>query len=323
MESTTDSRAESTPRPLVEVRGLVRDYGENRAVKGVSFTIDEGEIFGFIGPNGAGKTTTIRVLSTLLEPTEGEVFIDGFCVENDTREVRERIGYMPDQFGVYEGLDVQEYLEFFAAAYRLPPRKRRTTIDDVMELTDLAGLRDRMVAGLSRGMQQRLCLAKTLIHNPKLLILDEPASALDPRARIELRALLKELSEMGKTIMISSHILTELSDLCTSVGIIEQGELVDSGTIEALEGRLRGRDHVEITLHEERSEALGLLRLSPHVRSAEMIDRTLSFDYDGKPEQFYQVVKLLTDNRVPIIDVRHETGDLESLFMELTRGDVQ
>jgi ABC-2 type transport system ATP-binding protein len=312
-----------TRRPLVEVRGLAKDYGEKYAVKGISFTIDEGEIFGFIGPNGAGKTTTIKILSTLLEPSAGEVLIDGFCVQNDTEEVRRLIGYMPDQFGVYDGLTVEEYLEFFAGAYRLAPRQRRNTIEDVMELTDLAKLRDRMVSGLSKGMKQRLCLAKTLIHNPKLLILDEPASALDPRARIELRILLKELREMGKTIMISSHILTELSDLCTSVGIIEQGELVEWGSVDALQNQRGTQDHVKITLHGERPEALGLLRLNPHVSGAELSGSTVSFDYDGKPEEFFRVIKLFTDNSVPILGVSHETRNLENLFMELTRGDVQ
>ncbi len=317
------TRPTNAGRPLVEVRNLTKDYGEKFAVRGISFTVQEGEIFGFIGPNGAGKTTTIKILSTLLEPTSGEVFVDGLCVRNDTEEVRKRIGYMPDSFGVYDGLTVEEYLEFFAGAYRLAPRTRKSTIEGVMELTDLAKLRDRMVSGLSKGMKQRLCLAKTLIHNPKLLILDEPASALDPRARIELRVLLKELREMGKTILISSHILTELSDLCTSVGIIEQGQIVESGTIESLTNEKGRADQVEVTFHDERPDAEGLLQLSGHVSEVKSSGRKVTFHYDGPPEEFYKIIKLFTDNGVPLLSVQHETVDLENLFMELTRGDVQ
>ena len=315
--------AKNGRRPLVEVIGLTKDYGESLALRGLSFTVDEGEIFGFIGPNGAGKTTTMKILSTLLEPTSGDVFVDGLCVQNDTVEVRKRIGYMPDVFGVYEGVTVEEYLEFFAGAYGLTPSRRKSTIDDVMELTDLARLRDRMVSSLSKGMKQRLCLAKTLVHNPKLLILDEPASALDPRARIELRELLKELSDMGKTILISSHILTELSGLCTSVGIIEQGELVETGTVESLRKRRWTGDQVKITFHEEVPAAGELLRRNPHVSSIEVRGCCVSFAYGGPPQEFYRVVKLLTDNSLPVLAVEHEARDLENLFMELTRGDVQ
>jgi ABC-2 type transport system ATP-binding protein len=314
--------AAATARPLVEVRGLTKDYGDKLALKGISFTVDEGEIFGFIGPNGAGKTTTIKVLATLLEPSAGEVRIDGLCVQNDTEEVRRLIGYMPDQFGVYEGLTVEEYLEFFAGAYRLPPRQRRARLADVMELTELAKLRGRMVAHLSKGMKQRLCLAKTLIHNPKLLILDEPASALDPRARIELRVLLKELRDMGKTIFISSHILAELSDLCTSVGIIEQGELVESGKVEILHKKRWSRDQVKIKFHDERPEAAALLARSGHVRSLAADGKSLTFDYLGAPEEFYKVIKLLTDNGVPLLSIEHEARNLEDLFMEFTQGEV-
>ena len=309
--------------PLIDVRNLSKDYGDNLAVDEVSFTVEEGEIFGFIGPNGAGKTTTIRILATLLEPTSGEVFIDGMCVQNDVDEVRRIIGYMPDQFGVYEGLTVEEYLEFFARAYRLHPRVRRSTIEDVMELTDLGRLRHRLVITFSKGMKQRLCLAKTLIHNPRLLVLDEPAAGLDPRARIELRMLLKELKGMGKTIFISSHILTELSDLCTSVGIIERGQLVESGRVEHLNNQGRRVDRVEITLHENHPEALELLKKSPFVRKATIDGTKLSFDYEGPPAEFYQVVKLLTDNRIPLLTVQREPRNLEHLFLELTKGDVK
>jgi ABC-2 type transport system ATP-binding protein len=311
-------------KPLIEVRNLTKDYGgETLALHDVSFTVDEGEIFGFIGPNGAGKTTTIRILATLLEPTTGEVLIDGKCVQNDTQEVRRIVGYMPDQFGVYDGLTVEEYLEFFAGAYRLAPRVRRSIIEDVMELTDLAQLRRKMVSALSKGMKQRLCVAKTLVHDPRLLVLDEPAAALDPRARIELRVLLKELRDMGKTIFISSHILTELSDLCTSVGIIEKGELVKCGRVDLLQRERWGVDRVEIQLCEERPEVLALLQRAECVANVNAENRTVSFDYSGPPEEFYRVLKLLVDRSVPLLAVRHDSRNLEHLFLELTRGEVQ
>ena len=321
---TLDPSAQEAPpeRPLIRVRNLTKDYGGNVAVRDVSFDVAEGEIFGFIGPNGAGKTTTIRILSTLLEPTAGDVHIDGLCVQNDTAEVRRIVGYMPDQFGVYEGLTVEEYLEFFARAYRLSGAAARAIIADVMELTDLSKLRGRLVSTFSKGMKQRLCLAKTLIHDPKLLILDEPASALDPRARIELRVLLKELRSMGKTIFISSHILTELSDLCTSVGILERGRLLESGPVGALKS-LRPSDRVDITLAKEQPEALGVARMSSEVERAEIDGKKLSFDYSGKPEEFYRVLKLLVDHGVAVREVKHDTRNLEHLFLELTRGEVQ
>jgi ABC-2 type transport system ATP-binding protein len=308
---------------MIEVRGLSKDFGGQPALKDLSFSVAEGEIFGFIGPNGAGKTTTIRILATLLEPSAGQVFVAGRSVEEEPEEVRRMIGYMPDQFGVYDGLLVEEYLEFYAGAYRLERSRRRSTLDDVLELTDLGHLRRRQVSSLSKGMKQRLCLAKTLIHDPRLLILDEPASALDPRARIELRILLKELRAMGKTIFISSHILTELSDLCTSVGIIEKGELVECGSIGELGRMSRARNRVEIVLCSEQPEAVRLLERAPGVEQVVLEGSRLQFDYSGPPEEFYHVLKLLTDSALPVLSVRHESRDLERLFLELTRGDVQ
>src|SRR5262249_55335484 len=204
----------------------------------LNLQIPEGEIFGFIGPNGAGKTTTIRMLATLLLPTKGEIRIAGMNPEEEPREVRRMIGYMPDAFGVYPDLTVNEYLDFFAAAYKIAPDKRSTLIDDVLELTDLTQKKKELVEALSRGMKQRLCLAKTLLHDPSILLLDEPASGLDPRARIEIRELLKELKKMKKTILISSHILSELSDFCTSIGIIEKGKLVVAGSLDDIEARI-------------------------------------------------------------------------------------
>ena len=314
---------EGAPRPMVEVCGLSKDFGETLAVDGLSFAVGAGEIFGLIGPNGAGKTTTLRILATLVAPSAGDARIDGLSVADEPEAVRAAIGYMPDSFGVYDGNTVEEYLEFFAGAYRVPSRRRSGVVADVLALTDLDGLKGRMVAELSRGMKQRLCLARTLIHDPKVLILDEPASALDPRARIELRALLKELSRMGKTIVISSHILTELAGLCSAVAIIERGRLVDAGSLERLQSRRWSSRRVTIRLHRPAPEAAGLLGQSPLVAAMVAEEGALSFDYLGEPGEFHRIVKLLVDREVPLVSIAESSGDLESLFLELTKGDVQ
>ena len=228
------------PKPAIRVRHLWHRFGKADVLRDVSFDVQEGEIFGFIGPNGAGKTTTIRVMATLLEPMAGKVEIDGWDVTIDPQAVRKIVGYMPDHAGVYERVTVREYLEFFADAYQVPTAGTTyAVVDAVMELTDLTKLRDKLVATMSKGMKQRLQLARTLLHDPKVLILDEPASDLDPRARIEIRDLLVELRSMGKTIFLSSHILTELADVCTSVAILERGRLVVSGPITDIARRLQ------------------------------------------------------------------------------------
>jgi len=309
--------------PIVSVRNLTKNYGDAFAVRGISFDVPRGDIFGFIGPNGAGKTTTLRILATLLEPTSGDVTVDGMCVINDTAEVRRVIGYMPDYFGVYEGVTVGEYLDFFASAYRLQRARKTAIIRDVLELTDMTHLRERMVASLSKGMKQRLCLAKTLVHDPKVLILDEPASALDPRARIEIRVLLKELRRMGKTILISSHILTELSDLCTSVAIIEKGQLVESGSMERLRDMRFDVERVKITLHEARDGVEDLLVEIPEVTAVTIEDVHVHFEYRGDPGDFHRVLKALVDRQVPVVAIERDSRNLESLFLRLTKGDVQ
>ena len=216
---------------LVEIQRLFVTYGRTVAVRDISFTVAKGEVFGFIGPNGAGKTTTIKVLATLLRPSGGFAWIDGMSVTREPQKIRRRIGYVPDFFGVYDDLTTSEYLHFFAAAYRIDHRRRLAVVEDVLALTDLTGKKDSPVDALSRGMKQRLGLARILIHDPDLLLLDEPASGLDPRARIEMRELLKELQKMGKTIIVSSHILHELSQICTRIGIIEAGQMVAEGSL--------------------------------------------------------------------------------------------
>ncbi|HVF85311.1 MAG TPA: ABC transporter ATP-binding protein [Abditibacteriaceae bacterium] len=235
---------------MIQIKDLTKTYRDLTAVRGLNLTIEKGDVFGFIGPNGAGKTTTIKVLATLLEPTTGAAYVDGVDVVRSPLEVRRLIGYMPDFFGVYDDVKVWEYLDFFAAAYKIPVNKRKGIIDDVLELTDLTGKREAYVESLSRGMKQRLCLSKTLVHDPKVLLLDEPASGLDPRARIEFRALLKELQSMGKTIFVSSHILPELADFCNVVGIMERGHLIVSGRVNDIVQKLEGAIVLDVRLGE-------------------------------------------------------------------------
>src|ERR1700740_528081 len=251
---------------MIEVIHFTKHYGDFIAVDNLSFSIGQGETFGFIGPNGAGKSTTIRFLATLLPPTSGEGRVAGYSVPAEPMAVRKVIGFMPDNFGVYDGMKVWEFLDFFAVAYQIPRSRRKAVIGDVLELLDLTHKRDDFVNGLSRGMKQRLCLAKTLVHDPPVLILDETSSGLDPRARLEVKALLKELRKMGKTILISSHILTELADCCTSIGIIERGQLLLHGPIEKVYRQIQRNRTLEVRFAGELDAGVSLIRSDPKVR---------------------------------------------------------
>ncbi len=309
--------------PLVEITNLRKEYKNLVAVKGLSLTLEPGDIFGFIGPNGAGKTTTIKMLATLLEPTSGIARVDGIDVTEDPQEVRARIGYMPDAFGVYDDFKVWEYLDFFAAAYRIPKVDRPSLIDDVLELTTLTEKKDAYVEELSRGMKQRLCLAKTLVHDPKVLLLDEPASGLDPRARIEIKELLKELKSMGKTIIISSHILPELADFCTSVGIIERGELIVAGPIEAVMREVTGGRILEIRVPDsDRARACDILPKVQHVRAVKQIGETLRVDYEGTLDDQSEVLLALIHGHVRVQSFAEQNTDLEDIFLRVTKGLV-
>ena len=252
---------------MITLTGFGKDYGDFTAVQELDLHIEAGETFGFIGPNGAGKSTTIRFLATLLRASRGSGEVAGCDVMADPVGVRQAVGYMPDNFGVYDGMRVWEFLDFFAVAYRIGRKDRKQIIDNVLELLDLTHKRDDFVNGLSRGMKQRLCLAKTLVHDPPVLILDEPASGLDPRARVEVKELLKELRRMGKTILISSHILTELADCCTSIGIIERGQLLMSGPIDKVYRQILRNRHVEIQFIENQETGLSILRSNANLRS--------------------------------------------------------
>jgi len=307
---------------MIEVSNLTKNYDGHWAVRGISFTVQGGDIFGFIGPNGAGKTTSIRILSTLLDPTSGTVTVDGKSVVSQPEEVRRRIGFMPDNFGVYERITVWEYLDFFAAAYAMPRRERRAAIEGILELTDLKGLRDRLTGELSKGMRQRLCLAKTLVHDPKVLILDEPANGLDPRARIEFRALLKELRNMGKTILISSHILTELSDLCTSVAILEKGRVVASGSLESIKRQLQPGVVFRLEVLGDPAAARAALQDVAGVSVRNTQNSAVLFQIEGGREQVPEVVRALVAREVAIVGLQEVKTDLEGLFMQLTKGEV-
>jgi ABC-2 type transport system ATP-binding protein len=313
---------------------LSHRFGDHDVLRDVTFRVQKGEIFGFIGPNGAGKTTTIRIMTTLLEPTSGRVEIDGHDVEVEPEAVRRSIGFMADHPGIYERVTVSEYLDFFAAAYRVPSRERASTVDAVIDLTDLGALRGRIVAELSKGMKQRIQLARTLLHDPKVLILDEPASDLDPRARIEMRDLLVELRRMGKTIFLSSHILAELADMCTSVGILEKGRLVASGPVAEIARALGGGagDGARPNKQRVRVRVLASAAALVDLLTPKGIDVELTGDgatglatiaYEGADDALAEIVRTIVGSGVALIGIEPERNEHERVFLEVTRGDLQ
>ncbi|MDE2509006.1 MAG: ABC transporter ATP-binding protein [Planctomycetota bacterium] len=308
---------------MIEVSRFTKRYGEFTAVDDLSFSIGPGEVFGFIGPNGAGKSTTIRFLATLLRPTSGEAWIAGHSVVGDPMAVRKVIGFMPDDFGVYDGMKVWEFLDFFAVAYEIPVKHRRKIIDEVLELLDLTHKREDYVNGLSKGMKQRLCLAKTLVHDPPVLILDEPASGLDPRARLEMKALLNELRGMGKTILVSSHILSELADFCTSIGVIERGKLLAAGTIQEIQRQLRSHRVLKVKVGDaSTARARAVLEDDPGIRSVDAFDHTLTAEFEGQDEDMGRLLGRLIDSGVAVHSFAEETISLEEVFMLITKGIV-
>jgi len=383
---------EQTTIPAIRVRHLWHRFGKLDVLRDVSFEVGHGEIFGFIGPNGAGKTTTIRIMATLLEPLSGRVEVDGFDVSVDPEAVRKIIGYMPDHAGVYERVTVREYLEFFADAYKVAPDANYSVVDAVMELTDLTKLSDKLVATMSKGMKQRLQLARTLLHDPKVLILDEPASDLDPRARIEIRDLLVELRSMGKTVFLSSHILTELADVCTSVAILERGRLVVAGPINDIANRLeqaaaqRAKEqaaqarvsqpvpvpgpmpmHPQMPMQQPTMQSAGsqtailppqnyrtevdepapqtisVARRRLKVRAFGQLDAVQNaltgvqnifqitqvtnglflVTYSGDDQVIAAIVSALVANKIAVAGVEPERNELERIFLEVTKGEVQ
>jgi len=307
---------------MIETKNLTKNYGNLTAVDDLNLTIKDGDIFGFIGPNGAGKTTTMRILVTLLEPTGGSAFINGLNVTKDGKKVRRLVGYMPDFMGVYDDLKVFEYLEFFAAAFGIERKKRKSIVEGVLELTDLESKKSATVDSLSRGMQQRLGLARVLIHDPKVLILDEPASGLDPRARIEIRELLRELKRMGKTIMISSHILSELEEICDHVGIIEHGRLVFSGTMEEIRPRLGIESKVRVSVADHQDKAIELLSALPQVRQVQALGDEIAVTFHEGKDANGIVARTLVNAGLDIISIQPERLKLDDAFLQLTKGMV-
>ena len=307
---------------MIQTINLTKRYGELIALSNLNLEIEQGDAFGFIGPNGAGKTTTIKILSTLLKPTWGEARIDGLSVGPvNARQVRSIIGYVPDFFGSYEDMVVKEYLEFFASAYDINGEQRKSVIDDVLALTDLPHKAEVDVNSLSRGMQQRLSVARVLLHDPKVLLMDEPASGLDPRARIEMRELLKELHRMGKTILISSHILLELADLCNKVGIIEQGELKFVGTTDEMLARARTGNVVHVTV--DRTDAAAeTLKQMDGVVGVERGGAVLKVALDENHSAADVAGRLVHDG-FRLMRLEEEQVNLETAFMRLTKGLVQ
>jgi ABC-2 type transport system ATP-binding protein len=307
---------------MIETKNLTKNYGTLTAVDDLNLTIKDGDIFGFIGPNGAGKTTTMRILVTLLEPTRGTAFINGLDVTKNGKKVRRLVGYMPDFMGVYDDLKVFEYLEFFAAAFGIERKKRKSIVEGVLELTDLESKKSATVDSLSRGMQQRLGLARVLIHDPKVLILDEPASGLDPRARIEIRELLRELKRMGKTIMISSHILSELEEICDHVGIIEHGRLVFSGTLEEIRPRLGIESKVRVRVADHQDKAIELLSALPQVRQVQALGNEIAVTFHEGKHANGIVARTLVNANLDIISIQPERLKLDDAFLQLTKGIV-
>ncbi|UYZ11507.1 ABC transporter ATP-binding protein [Brevibacillus sp. WF146] len=305
---------------MIETVHLSKRYGSLRALSDLNLRIEQGKVFGFIGPNGAGKSTTMLILATLLEPTEGQAFVCGYDVMKEPAAVRQSIGYMPDFFGVYDNLTAREYLDFYAGAYKIPASKRTALIADLLELVNLSNKADAYVDSLSRGMQQRLGLARCLVHDPEVLILDEPASGLDPRARIELREILKQLRAMGKTILISSHILPELAELCDEIGVIEQGRLIACGALDDVSVRARGITLMLVRTLTNRHQAGRVLSQCPLVKDLEEQEDGFRFRFVGGEAEKAGLLQELVDAGAAVTYFGESSENLEAVFLAITEG---
>ena len=307
---------------MIETVDLTKKYGDFFALESLTLKLEQGDLFGFIGPNGAGKTTTIRILSTLLSPSWGEAYICGHSIYTHPREIRRAIGYMPDIFGVYDDMRVIEYLEFFAAAYRIDGPARRKVAERSLDLVDLGVKRDELVTSLSRGMTQRLGLARVLLHDPQVLLLDEPASGLDPRARIEMRSLLKRLQDLGKTILVSSHILPELADICNRVGIIEYGQLLACGNVGDLLAQVRGRPVVILEVAGDPEQAARMLEDCAGVAEVAIRDGFIRATLTDRSTDTSLLPARLIGGGIAVRGMREEEINLETAFLELTKGSL-
>ncbi|HWB12132.1 MAG TPA: ABC transporter ATP-binding protein [Pirellulales bacterium] len=305
---------------MIETRDLTKVYGDLHAISHLDIKLEAGDVFGFIGPNGSGKTTTMKILATLLNPTWGEAYVCGYSIYTRPKEIRRLIGYMPDFFGVYDDMKVIEYLEFFAAAYRIKGAKRRQKCDEVLDLVDLGYKRQALVTSLSRGMTQRLGLARVLLHDPQVLLLDEPASGLDPRARIEIRQLLKELRKMGKTIMVSSHILPELADICNKIGIIERGVLEVNSDVDEVMRRVRRQPVLKIGVVGDSAQAARLIETQPQVERVAATNGVLTVTLASRETDYSHLPSALIGAGFRLTLFKEEEVNLETAFMELTKG---
>lgn len=307
---------------MIEIKGLTKIYGNFKALDNVNISLEEGTVFGFVGANGAGKSTMFLILATLLQPTSGEVFINGVNLREKPSEIRKVIGYMPDFFGVYDQLKAKEYLDFYGASYGIPAIEREKMIPQLLELVNLTDKRDSYVDLLSRGMKQRLCLARSLIHDPKVLILDEPASGLDPRARVEMRDILKTLKDMGKTILISSHILPELAEMCDEIGVIDGGRLVAHGSVQDIQARLQGEKIITVRLAASEQNVISFFEEDPFVANIEHVEneKAIKFSYTGTEIDQINLLKRAMFTDIPILSFTEHVTNLEDVFMEITKG---
>lgn len=316
---------------IIEIQNLSKHFGKRAAVDDITLNVESGEIFGLVGPNGAGKTTTMRMLVTLLQPDKGEIHVEGHSVRKNPREVRRLLGYMPDSFGVYGDMTVQEYLDFFGACYKIDPAKRAALIDDLLELVEISHRRNDMVDTLSTGLKQRLGLARVLIHDPTVLVLDEPASGLDPRARVEIRELLREIARLGKTILFSSHILADVAELCTRVAIMENGKLAALGSLEQLNAHLIPHRILHINLLKTISadQAQSTLTALPGIAAVRPLEgfrhvewHSLEAEFTGDDAALHALLTTLLQNGLPVVGFSEDTQNLEEVFLRATQGIV-
>lgn len=306
---------------MLYIENLNKYYGKFKAVDNLSLEIPKGEIFGFVGPNGAGKTTTMRIACGLLDATSGIVQVDGVDARKNSKALKRKIGYMPDFFGVYDDLKVTEYMEFYASIYGIRSVEAKKITDDLLELVDLSDKKEFYVDSLSRGMKQRLCLARSLVHNPELLVLDEPASGMDPRARIEMKNILRTLQTMGKTIILSSHILPELAEICTSVGIIEKGRMVISGSVEDIMRQVYGSRKLRLKVLEDQEKAELILKEMPLIEGINSLSNgVVEFDFKGEDKEINALLKNLMDRNIPVVTMSELDGNLEDIFLKVTNG---
>ncbi len=306
---------------MLKVDGLYKNYGSFRAVSDLSFHVEKGEVFGFVGSNGAGKSTTIRIAAGLLKATRGTIYVNGFDVSKEPSKAKSFIGYVPDFFGVYEDLKTTEYMNFYCGVHKVPVAQRREVIDNLLELVNLSDKKDFYVDALSRGMKQRLCLARALIHNPEILIMDEPASGLDPRARVEFRDIVKTLQNMGKTIIISSHILLELAEMCTTIGIIEKGVLVTKGTVSEIQKQLSHLSRLKLKVIGDMEIVINMLKEKPKVSDITKGHGYIECSFDGSDLEKAELLKELVNREVEVFHFEETAGNLESIFMHLTKED--